>query len=194
MDIVSVIQSIKAVDLLVFFAFFGLFILGYMQGIIRRLLGIGSILITLLVAAQLRTPVGSFLSQNWTQYTPDYDHMIAFGSIFLAGTIASTIALQLFFKPIPLFAKYPVVDEILGGLLGLLQGALLLAAFFLITDPFFTVAAEGAQANEFPFIRQIHDALQGSVTADIVRHQIVPAILFVFGAIFPGDVTKVFRP
>ena len=193
MDIIATITSIKAIDLLVFFAFFALFILGYMQGIIRRLLGIASIIISLLVAAQLRTPVGAFLTDNWTQYSSDYDHMIAFGSIFLAGTIASTIALQLFFKPVPLFAKYPVVDEIIGGLLGLLQGALLLAAFYLITDPFFTIAGQHPQANEFPFVRQIHDLLEGSVTADIVRNQLVPAVLVFFGGVFPSDVTAVFR-
>lgn len=193
MNIIDAITSVKAIDLLVFFAFFALFILGYMQGIIRRLLGIASIVISLLVAAQLRTPVGAFLSENWTQYTPDYDHMIAFGSIFLAGTIASTIALQLFFKPIPLFAKYPVLDEILGGLLGLLQGALLLIAFYLITDPFFTVSGQAAHANEFPFVRQIHDVLEGSVTADVVRHQLVPAFLFLLGGLFPSDVTAAFQ-
>ncbi len=95
-----------------FFAFFAMFILGFMQGIIRRLLGIASILLSLLIASQLRGPFGDFLSENWTQYTPEYDHMLAFGAVFLAGTVGSTIALQLFFKPIPLFAKYPMVDEI----------------------------------------------------------------------------------
>jgi uncharacterized membrane protein required for colicin V production len=190
-DIGNFIQSFKAVDLLVFFAFFALFILGYMQGIIRRLLGIASILVTLLLAAQLRQPVGDFLARNWTQYTPAYDHMIAFGSIFVAGTIASTIALQLFFKPVPLFAKYPVVDEIFGGLLGLLLGAILLSAFYLITDPVFTIETS-AKANEFPIIRPVWDALQGTITADVARHQLVPTVLFFFGGIFPSEVTKVF--
>jgi uncharacterized membrane protein required for colicin V production len=192
-DIIGAIQSVKAIDLLVFFAFFALFILGYMQGIIRRLLGIASILLSLLIGAQLWGPLGDFLAQNWTQYSSSYNHMIAFGAVFLAGTIASTIALQLFVKPIPLFAKYPVVDEILGGLLGLLQGAIILAAFYLITDPFFAATGNAARPNEFPFIRQIHDVLQGSVTADIVRNQLVPSVLFFFGALFPADVTAVFR-
>ena len=192
MDIIEAITSVKAIDLLIFFAFFALFILGYMQGIIRRLLGIASILLSLLIGAQLWRPLGDFLAQNWTQYSAQYDHMLAFGAVFLAGTIASTIALQLFVKPVPLFAKYPVVDEILGGLLGLLQGALILAAFYLITDPFFAATGSAARANEFPFIRQIHDVLQGSVTADIVRNHLVPAVLFFFGALFPNDVTAVF--
>lgn len=192
MDIIGAITSIKGVDLLVFFVLFALFVLGYMQGIIRRLLGIGSILLSLLIAAQIRTPLGDFLTTNWTQYTPQYDHMIAFGSVFVAGVVGSTIALQLFFKPMPLFANYPVLDEILGGILGLVQGALVLAAFFLITDPFFAVVGAGAQHNEFPFIRQIYEALQGTVTADIVRNQVVPFFLFFFGALFPPDVTSLF--
>ena len=193
MDIIDAITSVKAVDLLIFFIFFALFVLGFMQGVIRRLLGIASILISLIAAAQLRTPFGAFLTEHWTQYSPAYDHMIAFGSIFLAGTIASTIALQLFFKPMPMFAKYPLFDEVLGGVLGLLQGALILVAFYLITDPFFMTAAQGAQTNEFPFIRQIHDALEGSVTADFVRERLVPSVLFFFGALFPADVIAVFR-
>ena len=192
MDIIQAITSIKAIDLLVFFAFFALFILGYMQGIIRRLLGIASIILSLLIGAQLRTPLGDFLAKNWTQYSSSYNHMIAFGAVFLAGTIASTIALQLFVKPTPLFARYPAVDEIIGGLLGLLQGAIILAAFYLITDPFFAGAGNAMRPNEFPFIRQIHDVLQGSVTADIVRNQLVPAVLFLFGALFPPDVTAAF--
>ena len=126
MDVVETITSVEAIDLLVFFALFGMFILGFMQGIIRRLLGIASILISLLLAAQIRSPLGDFLAQNWTQYPPDYNRMIAFGTVFLAGSIASTIAIQLFFRPIPLFAQYPLIDEIVGGVLGVIQAGLIL--------------------------------------------------------------------
>ena len=193
MDIIETITSIRAVDLLVFFALFAMFILGFMQGIIRRLLVIASILLSLLVAAQLRDPVGTFLARSWEQYTPEYNHMLAFGAMFLAGSIGSAIALQVFVKPVPLFAKYPFVDEVLGGLLGLVQGALILAAFYLITDSFFTLSGQEARGNEFPFVRQIHDTLQGSVTADVVRTRIVPFLLALFGGMFPAAVTEVFN-
>lgn len=193
MDIIAAITALNGVDLLVFFVLFALFVLGFMQGIIRRLLGIGAMLLSLLIAAQVRTPLGAFLSTNWTQYSPEYNHMLAFGSVFVAGVVASTIALQLFYKPMPLFARYPVLDEVFGGLLGLVQGALVLAAFYLITEPFFTIAGQTAQSNEFPFVRQVYDTLHGSLTADIVRDQIVPFLLFLFGGLFPSDVTSVFR-
>jgi uncharacterized membrane protein required for colicin V production len=193
-DIIEAITSIELIDLLVFFALFGMFILGFMQGIIRRLLGTASILISLLVAAQLRAPLGDFLARNWTQYPTEYNHMIAFGTVFLAGSVAATIAIQLFFRPMPLFAQYPVIDEILGGVIGVLEAGLILGAFFLITDPFFlTVGAERTTA-EFPFIREVHEAFDGSLTATIIRDRIAPFILLVFGIAFPPAVKDVFAP
>lgn len=194
MDIVGAITSVEAIDLLIFFALFGMFILGFMQGIIRRLLGIASIVISLLLAAQIRGPLGDFLVQNWTQYPADYNRMIAFGAVFLAGTIASTIAMQLFYHAVPLFAQYPLIDEVLGGVLGVIQAGLILGAFFLITDPFFLTTGQDARANEFPFVREIHDAFDGSLTASIVRDRIAPFILLIFGAVFPSAVKDVFRP
>ncbi len=192
MDIIASITSIKSVDLLMFFVFFALFILGYMQGFLRRLAGIVTILLSLLVAAQVRAPLGDFLASHWTQYPSQYNHMIAFGAVFLAGVVASTIAMQMFFKPTTLFANYPALDETLGGLLGLVQGALILAAFYLITDPFFSISGFAQQANEFPFIRPIHDALQGSITAGLARDRFVPFLLLLLGGVFPPDVRSVF--
>jgi uncharacterized membrane protein required for colicin V production len=193
-DIIGAITSIKAIDYLIFFALFGMFILGFMQGIIRRLLGFAAILISLLVAGQLRGPLGDFLAQNWTQYLPEYNHMIAFGTVFVAASIAATIAIQLFYRPTPLFIQYPVIDEILGGVIGVLEAGLILGAFFLITDPFFQEAGKSVVRQEFPFIREIHNAFQDSITAAIVRDRIVPFILFLFGAAFPDAVKDVFAP
>jgi uncharacterized membrane protein required for colicin V production len=191
-DIIEAITSIEPIDILVFFALFGFFILGFMQGVIRRFLGIASILLSLLVAAQIRAPLGEFLAQNWTQYPPEYNHMIAFGTVFLAGSIAATIAIQLFYRPVPLFHQYPVIDEILGGVLGVIQAGLILTAFFIITDPFFLTVGQEAHGTEFPFVREIHTAFNDSLTATIVRDRLAPALLFVFGWVFPPAVKDVF--
>jgi len=192
-DIIGAITSIEPIDLLVFFALFGMFILGFMQGIIRRLLGTASILISLLVAAQVREPLGDFLARNWTQYPAEYNYMIAFGTVFLAGSIAATIAIQLFYRPLPLFGQYPIIDEVLGGVIGLIEAGLILGAFFLITDPFFLTVGAERTTTEFPFIREIHQQLDTSLTASIVRDRIVPAILFAFGAVFPPAVKDIFE-
>jgi uncharacterized membrane protein required for colicin V production len=190
-DIVGSIANITIADLVVFFLLFAMFILGFMQGVIRRLTGIATILLSLLIAGQLQAPLGSFLASNWRQYSPEYNEMVAFGTIFLAGAVGAAILAQIFIKPIPLFTAHKVVDEVIGGLLGVLQGALIIAAFYVITDPFFSLGGQ-ARGNELPLVRQLHDALQGSVTADIARTRLVPILLLLFGGILPASVSKAF--
>ena len=54
--------------------------------------------------------------------------MIAFGTVFVASAIAFALVIQGFYKPQPLFQKARFADEILGGILGLLQAAIILGA------------------------------------------------------------------
>lgn len=192
MDIIGAITNLNPIDLLVFFGLFAMFILGFMQGIIRRLLGIASILVALLLAAQIRPILGDFLARNWTQYPAEYNHMVAFGTVFLAISIAATVAIQLFYRPVPLFHQYPAIDEILGGVLGVLQGLLILAAFFIITDPFYAGSGQDYTGLQFPFIHEIHTAFEDSLTSAVIRDRIVPSILFVLGWVFPADVKDIF--
>ncbi|MDQ2964786.1 MAG: CvpA family protein, partial [Chloroflexota bacterium] len=128
MDIAEILRSIDPFDLLVLLILAALFILGYIQGTIRRLLGIASLLFSFLLAANLRGPLGDFLVENWTQFPPEYSRMVGFGTLFVAASLAFSLVIQAFYRRVPLFDKYTVVDELLGGLLGILQGVILLGA------------------------------------------------------------------
>ncbi len=81
--------------------------------------------------------LGSFLSTNWTQYPKEYSVMIGYLVIFIAAVVAFTLVIQGTYKKAPLFHKYPVVDEIVGGLLGIVQGFLLLLFVTIILDQYF---------------------------------------------------------
>ena len=116
-------RGISTVDLLLF-GFFAFFILGFAQGTIRRLIGIGSILFSFLFAANLagcRSATSS--ADNWTQFPPEYRNMIGFGTSSSRGCVVFAIVAQGFYKPQPLFEKARFVDEILGGILGLSRRA-----------------------------------------------------------------------
>ena len=78
MEIGDFILGFSTVDLLLigFFALF--FILGFAQGTIRRLIGIGSILFSFFLAANLADPLGTFLGNNWTQFPRQYSYMVGF--------------------------------------------------------------------------------------------------------------------
>ena len=65
--------------------------------------------------------------------------MVAFGTVFVAAAIAFALVIQGFYKPQPLFQKARFADEILGGVLGLLQAAIILGAVLIILDSFFRI-------------------------------------------------------
>jgi uncharacterized membrane protein required for colicin V production len=187
------VGSMTLFDLVMFLALFGMFILGYAQGLTRRLLGIAAILFSLIAAAQLRTPFGGYLAQQWRGLSPEYSYMVGFLAIFLAAAITLSFGIQISYRPAPLLYRYPVLDEILGGVLGVLEGLIIFAAFLIITDPYFTGAGRGGAGNgEFTPIRALHDFVDPSISADIFRHNILPGVMSVFAILFPDEVVKHF--
>ena len=193
MNIGQFFASINLFDLVVFFALFAMFILGFIQGTIRRLLGIGAILFAFLLAANLRQPLGDYLARNWTHLAPEYSFMIGFGAVFVAASVILTILIQSFYDKTPLFEKYDLVDEVLGGTLGVVQGVIILAVMVVILDSFFRVAGIGERNTELPFLRGLFELYDPSATATVMRGGFIPGLFAVLGLFIP-DALRAFFP
>jgi uncharacterized membrane protein required for colicin V production len=187
------LTSQNVFDLLVILALLGMFVLGYIQGTIRRLLGIASILFSLLLGAQLRGPLGNFLSQNWHQFPSEYSYMIAFGTIFLAGSIAFSLVIQGVYKKAPLFSRANFVDELIGGFLGIVQGLIILGAVILILDSYFRLPVGSVESGgELKFLRDFYDVYDKSGTGVLFRNSIIPAFLALVGIFIPEDIRNLY--
>lgn len=182
--------SISVVDILLLFFFAGFFILGFAQGTIRRLLGIGSILFSWFLAANLAQPLSEFLGKNWTQFPAEYSYMIGFLAVFVTLSIVFALVIQGFYKPQPLFQKARFADEIIGGLLGLLQAALIFGGLLIILDSFFRIPGLGGTAfhTELPFLRTIWTAVNDTQIAALFRDTLIPAFFAVFGFLVPESI------
>lgn len=190
MDILGVIRSAPLVDLGVFFGLCAFFFIGVMQGAIRRILGIISILFAFLVAANLRDPVGDFLAQNWTQFDRGYNRLIAFAVIFAVGAVALSILIQGFYKRTDLSAEHPIVDDIVGGLLGLLQGFLLLLLAVVIFNSYTLPAAQSGDVSQ---LRQAQDLLiHQSHIAGAMKDILAGPFVHLLGALLPSDLVAIF--
>lgn len=191
MNIGDILVSIDRFDLLVVLFLFGMFILGFMQGTIRRLLGLGSMVFSFLFAANLRDSLGSFLAANWNQYPDEYAVMLGFLIVFVAATVAFTLVIQGFYHPQPLFEKARFADELIGGLLGIVQGLFLIGCFIVILDSFFLIPTVPQTPNELPIIRGFHEFFTGSGTAELFRSTLIPGFYSVFGLLIPESVRAV---
>ena len=188
-------DRIQPFDLVIFLALLGMFVLGYAQGVVRRLLGIVAIIFALVLGSYLRPSFGAYLADEWSGLDDAYGFMVAFGAVFVAAAVTLSIGIQITYRPAPLFQKYPVLDEILGGILGVVEGLIIVVAMLLILDPYYTQPSvrETVGNGEFTLLRTLHGFLDTSLTADILRHSVIPAILAVFGFLFPQDVRDAFR-
>ena len=177
-------------DLLFFLFAFGMFVLGFIQGTIRRVLGIASMLFSFLFAANLRGPLGGYLAQNWNDYTDQYAIMLGFGIVFIAATIAFTITIQGFYHKQSLFQKNTFVDELIGGILGIVQAFMLVGFVIIILDSFFRDPLNPKTDTEFKWIRDLFDLINESGIADLFRTRLIPGFVTVFGLLIPSDVQR----
>jgi uncharacterized membrane protein required for colicin V production len=186
-DIGRFLTSINAFDLLVFFLCFGMFVLGFIQGTIRRVLGIASMLFSFLFAANLRAPLGGYLAANWNQFPDEYAVMLGFGIVFVAATIAFTLVIQGFYHKQSLFKKATFADELIGGLLGIVQALLLILCVIVILDSAFRIPTMPRTEGELPQLRTLYEFMNSSATVDLFRTRIIPGFIAVLGLLIPND-------
>jgi len=182
------ILNFNRFDLLFLLFLFGMFVLGFMQGTIRRLLGLGAMAFSFLFAANLTNVVGPFLAENWNQFPDEYAVMLGFLIVFVAANIAFSLIIQGFYHRQPLFAKYTFVDEVLGGILGVVQGAFLVGCLIVILDSYFLIPGAPQSAGELPFLRGFFDFYNTSGTAELFRTQLIPGFFNIFGILIPDNV------
>ena len=193
MDLGDFLGGIQTVDLLLVLYFMGFFVLGFAQGTIRRLIGVGSILFSFLFAANVAVPLGNFLGSNWTQFPREYAFMIGFLTVFLAAALAFALIAQGFYNPQPLFAKARFVDEALGGILGVIQAGMILGFIVVILGAFFIVPGIPPDPQELPGLRSLWTALDGSSIVAVFRDTLIPAFFAISGYLIPDSI-EVFFP
>jgi hypothetical protein len=118
--------------------------------------------------------------------------MIGFGTIFVASAIAFALVTQSYFKPQPLFKNARWADEIIGGLLGLLEAAIILGAVIVILDSFFRIPGIPADPDELPFLREIWTAIDPTKTAELFRETLIPFFFLLTGLFIPNRIEEMY--
>jgi uncharacterized membrane protein required for colicin V production len=181
------------VDLLIVLYFIGFFVIGFAQGTIRRIIGILSVLFSFLFAANLNLTLGPYLADNWEQYPRPYSEMIGFGAVFAASSIALALLTQSYYKPQQLFKRARFADEILGGILGIFQAAIIFGAVLIILDTYFRIPGSPQFFSELPFLRGFWGGLDNTQFALLFRNTLIPASFVLFGLFVPDAIKTAYQ-
>jgi len=191
-DVVEFIQGLNLFDLLVVFFVATFFVIGYIQGTLRRALGLAIALVSLLLAMNLREPVGAWLAQYWHQLPQAYVYMLALGGSFLVIYILGSIAVQSFYHKTVVFSKATVVDEALGGVLGAVQALLLVSALIIVLDSYYAQSGVRTNPNELGILGDIYNFYNASHIVELFRSSLIPLFFALFGWIVPPDLAEMF--
>ena len=192
MNISEFLGTLNIVDVLIFLGLFGCFILGYAQGTIRRLVGIATMTFSFFLAAQLQVPVGSFLASHWTQFPPEYAAMLGFLILFVAGVVAFALVVQGTYTKMHIFSKHPIVDEVLGGILGVVEGLLFLMFLTIILDQFFLSPRFAPDTDELPLLGNLWTAINGSAFGNLLHQTAIPNFLFLVQFLIPQGILRLY--
>lgn len=190
MDIAGAIKDAPVVDLAILVGLGIFFFLGVMQGAIRRLIGLGSMTVAFLIAANMRGPAGDFLGDNWTQFDRSYDKLLAFIIVFVIVAVVASIVTQGFYKRTDISGEHPIVDDIFGGLLGLLQGVMLLLFVVIILNSYILPPA---RSGDLTYLRQAQDLIANQSHVSFwMKDHIAPGFLHLLSFLLPGDLVSLY--
>lgn len=189
MNVRELISSVNIVDVVIVLFLFAWLIIGWAQGAVRRLIGVLTMTFSFLLASQLQLPLGEFLAANWVQYPRAYAFMLGFLTLFLAGMAAFFLVAQGTYRRMEVLAKHPIVDEVLGGVLGVAQGALFLLFGVVVLDQFFLSGqAYPIDQDELMVLRSLWEAIDGSRIGETLHATAIPNLLRIVSLVVPQSV------
>jgi uncharacterized membrane protein required for colicin V production len=189
-DLIGAIKAAPVVDLGILFGLALFAIIGVLQGPIRRLIGMVTMLVAFLFAANLRDTFGDFLASNWHQFDLGYNRLLAFAILFFVLTVAASLATQGLYHRLDVSVEHPVVDDVLGGLAGFVEGILLLVLVVIILNSFLLPPPQEGDLSQ---LRSLQDMLLNqSHFAGWLNDYVAPIVVHLFAPLLPVDVTAVY--
>jgi uncharacterized membrane protein required for colicin V production len=189
-DVLGAIKTAPYADLAICIYLFAWVILGVAQGPLRRGLGILAMLLAFIFAANLRDTVGTFLHDNWTQFNLEYNKLLAFILIFCVGWVIASIAITGFYKRAELSAAHPIVDDLLGALLGLLEGVLLLLIVVIVMNSYVLPSAKPGDIGQLRDFQ--NTVVNQSEICRWLKDVVASPFVHILGTFLPGDLVEKF--
>lgn len=162
---------------------------GWSTGFVRRLAGLGFMVLAFVLGAYLRQPVGNLIAGIFPQLPPDYAEMVGYSIAFTVILIGGNIVTGPVLSRVAVNGVSRKLDQSLGAVFGGLEAVLIISAAIVILDTYFGTAGALGQQAGLGFLKDISQALDSSTIGQILIHTTVPFVLAVLGPLLPKDIS-----
>jgi uncharacterized membrane protein required for colicin V production len=174
-------------------AFVGGFIYGgWRTGFLRRLIGIVFMALSFVASAYFRYPVGALATTFFPRIPADYANLVGYTIAFPVVLVALHVAGHFTLGKVRVSGITKEIDQGLGALFGGVEAILILSAVVVIVDTYFGTSSTLGTAVPSGYLKEITQALNGSVTVQLLRGSTVPIVLAIAGPLLPSDVNAIF--
>jgi uncharacterized membrane protein required for colicin V production len=164
------------------------FAVGFLRGTVRALLAVGAWAVCFLLASYLRVPIGSWLATNGS-LDAFYAQMLAFCAVFVALFIGVVLVIMFSRTPTSI-TGHPLIDDIVGGLVGGFAALLVAAGLVVILGSYYDVpnATSTVPLVQVGLLADVNRALATSGLAATIDDTVVRWVAFLLGPIIPSEI------
>ena len=168
----------------------GMLFAGWRTGFIRRALGIVLIVVSIVVGAYLRYPIGA-ISQTFFKNIPaDYANLVGYAIAFPLILGGLTIVGSMLFRR-PDSGLRREVDGGLGAALGAIEAILIISAVIVIVDTYFGTSSNLKHTVGLAPLTSLASSFNASTTVHLLRDTTVPIVQALLGPLLPTNLRSI---
>lgn len=179
-------------DIILLLIIAGAFLIGFFWGVIRGLIALAAWFVVFVLSAHVSLPVGDYLTTQWTQYGSAYDHMLAWLITFGLGYTITLVLIVIGTRGSQDLSRYPLLDDLIGGLLGAVIAILCIAAVIAILRSFYGAGAPAGAALGATWTSDLYRSLVDSTIGGRISDSLVPALMTLLGPLMPASIRAAF--
>ena len=169
----------------------GLIFGGWRTGFLRRLIGIGFMLVSFLASAYFRYPIGAIASTFFKDIPKDYANLVGYAIAFPVVLGALHLGTRTLLSRVSVSGITKEADQALGAIVGGIEGVLILSAVIVILDTYFGTSSTLTKQVGLGALKSFTEAFNASETVKILRETTVPVVLTILGPLLPNDISKI---
>jgi uncharacterized membrane protein required for colicin V production len=162
---------------------------GWRSGFLRRVIGIGFMVLSFVVSAYFRYPVGAIATALFPDVPADYANLVGYTIAFPVVLGALHLGSRTMLSRISVQGITKEADQALGALFGGIEAILILSAAVVILDAYFGTNSTLTASFGPGTLRSFTEALNASTTVHLLRGSSVPVVLTILGPFLPSDVS-----
>jgi uncharacterized membrane protein required for colicin V production len=175
-------------DILIVLIIGGGLLVGFFWGVLRVLLLLAAWFVVFIAAAYLAEPLGRYLAGQWVGLGSSYTHMAAFGIIYAIGFILAVIVVVMVTRGTQDLTRFPLLDDIVGSMIGGAVAVLVLAGLIVILRTFYGESAPAGSSAGPAWTLSLYRGLVQSMLGGDIAQSLVPLLGTVIGPILPATV------